>query len=126
MALISMQYHNGIFYTRGESNLTTQDATMWKTDLKACAAAQGGRVVAMLDLSKASRIASSSYILIADVARSSSVSALVIIARGATMSEAARAIAAMSERGRVHLFETMSEARLFAEVCAHNDQAAYA
>jgi hypothetical protein len=51
------------------------------------------------------------------------VSAVICVTKNPTMEQSVRAIAAMGESIRIHLFESMREARLFAQVCAHNQSA---
>jgi hypothetical protein len=126
MAIMMMSYNNGIFYTRAESNFTLQDATVWLADLKDCATRHHGHVIALLDLAKTSRIAPTAYILIADAVRAHYVSALVCVSGGTTVIEALKNITAMTDRQRIHTFDSADNARLFAEVVAHNTQAAYA
>lgn len=125
MALMDIHFRDGIYIARGESNLTVQDVQAIIAELKARATHQGTPVVAILDFSRASRMASSAHILLADMTRSDRVSAVVCVTRSPTLEQSARTIAAMGESSRVHIFESMREARLFAQVCAHN-QSAYA
>jgi hypothetical protein len=89
-------------------------------DVKARALHQGSPIVVVLDFSRASRLASTAHIMLADLTRTQHVRTMICVARDSTMAQASRAVAAMSERGRVHQFESMNEARLFAQVCAHN------
>jgi hypothetical protein len=128
MAIMAMHYNNNskIYYARAESHFTLQDATAWLADLKACAAAQDGQVVALLDLSRTTRIVPTTYIMIADAVRARHISALVCVSSSAMVNEALQAITAMTDRQRLHVFDALENAHLFAEVTAHNAQAAYA
>ncbi len=120
MGLKSVQYQNGILYMRGESHLTTQDAESWFQDVQACAASSHAPVAVILDLTQTSRIAPGSYITIADATRSRSVSAIICVTRSTMITEAARAIATISERGRFHIVDTPREAHIYAQISTHN------
>lgn len=120
MALKTIQYQNSVLYMRGESHLTAQDAEAWYHDVLACAASADAPVAVVLDLTQTSRIAPQSYITIADATRSKSVSAIICVTRGTMITEAARAIAAISERGRFHIVDTPREAHIYAQISTHN------
>jgi len=126
MALTGSFYQDGILTIRGESNITLEDARAIEADINAHRMINGLPVVVLLDLSRISRVASAAHIFFADMARSDDVSALVCVTRHPNTIQSVRAIAALSERGRVHIFESMREAHLFARVSAHNTQAMYA
>lgn len=124
MALKTVQYQNSVLYMRGESHLTAQDAEAWYHDVLACAASTSAPVAVILDLTHTSRIAPQSYITIADATRSKAVSAIICVTRGTMITEAARAIAAISERGRFHIVDSAREAHIYAQISTHNASAA--
>jgi hypothetical protein len=126
MALTGSFYQDGILTIRGESNITLEDAQTIAADINARGVINGLPVVVLLDLSRISRVASAAHIVFADMARWDKVSALVFVTRHPNTIQSVRAIVALSERGRVHFFESMREAHLFARVWAHNAQATYA
>ena len=126
MALTGSFYQDGILTIRGESNITIEDAQAISADINAHKVINGLPVVVLLDLSRINRVASAAHILFADMARSDQAGALVCVTRHPNTIQSVRAIAALSERGRVHVFESMREAHLFARVSAHNTQAVYA
>jgi hypothetical protein len=124
MALRSVQFQDGILYIQGESHLTAQDAQGCYHDALACSAGVQAPVALILDLTRTSRIAPSCYITLADATRSPAVSAVICVVRGTMITEAARAIAAISERGRFHIVETPREARIYAQISKHNASSA--
>jgi hypothetical protein len=127
MALMNVQFHEGVYFAAGESTLTHQDAEHWNTTLRACiAAAHGTPVVALFDLSRTKRMMSSAYLLIADATRLAGVHSVVCVVSNVPMSLAVRSIAALSERGTIHMVEDAHEGRMYASVTAANARAAYA
>lgn len=126
MALTGSFYQDGILTIRGEGTITPDDARTIASDIHARAIISGVPVVVLLDLSRINRIASAAHILFSDAARSEKVSALVCVTNHPNTTQSVRAIMALSERDRVHVFDSMREAHLFARVCAHNARAAVA
>jgi hypothetical protein len=120
MALIETHFQNGLFYTYAESHLTRYDIEQWIHDLHACAAIHGSPIVAIFDISRVTKIASAAHIAIADITRTNLLGAVVFVASGHSSTHAVKTIAIMSERNKVHIFDTLKEARLCAEVCLNN------
>ncbi len=120
MAVMGSHFRDGILIVRVESNLTAHDAEVIMSELGQRALQSGAPIVMLIDLGRASRIVPAAQIAFADAARSRRMSTMIFVAKHETMAQSVRTIAAMSERGRIHCFASMNEARLFAQVCAHN------
>ena len=126
MALMGSHFRDGIFIVRAESNFTAHDAETIMNELGQRVQQFGSPVVMLVDLGRASRMVPAAQISFADAARSRQISTMIFVAKHETMIQSVRTMAAMTDRGRIHCFGSMGEARLFAQVCAHNAQYATA
>lgn len=114
MAILEMQVRDGVSFAKLEGQLDKGDAEQWLGALRQHAAASATPIIALLDFTGVEFVSAPARIVFAEATKTPNLRVIVIATHDLLMTQTARMISLLGERGRMRLFVSIEEARRYA------------
>ena len=115
MPITDFHYDNHIFSAREVGHIDKADAERWVQALRQYAAASPTPIIAIVDALEVTFVSAGARMTFAEASKTPNLQAICVATQDMLISQTARVIGMLGERGRTHIFETVDEAREFAE-----------
>jgi hypothetical protein len=115
MPIIDFHYENHIFSAREVGHIDKADAERWVQALRQHAAASPTPIVAVVNALEVTFVSAGARMSFAESSKTPNLQAICVAAQDMLITQTARVIGMLGERGRTHIFESVEEACEFAE-----------
>jgi hypothetical protein len=115
MPVTDFHYNDHIFSAREVGHIDKSDAERWVEALRQNAAASPTPIVALIDAQEVTFVSAGARMAFAEASKTPNLQAICVITQDMLITQTVRVIGMLGERGRTHVFETIDDAREFAQ-----------
>lgn len=115
MPIYDMEFRDGIFFAREVGRIDQADAELWAHYANRFAAASISPIVALVDAREVTSITPEARRIFVKASYIPNLKCGAVAARDVVSQQSSRIVGWMAERDHTHVFQTLEEARAFAE-----------
>lgn len=118
MPIRDVHFKNGIFFCREVGRIDDDDARLWTTYAEKFAALSDLPIVALVDATQTTRITAAARKIFAEASAIPNLQHGIVAATDFRVAQSARLTAMLARDKHTEVFDSMTEARAYAEQCA--------
>lgn len=125
MPITDYHFENSIFFAKESGQIDKTDAEAWAAALRQHAASNPIPIVALVDALEVTFVSAAARMVFAEASKTENLQAVSVATKHLLVTQTARVIGMLGERGRTYVFENLHEARQFAEDMVRQLEKAY-